>query len=78
MPFGPGDLLIAATDGFNESCNIAGEMFGYERLLELVETLSDQSANDIATKLYENVTTFSAGHSQDDDQTIVVIKGVAG
>lgn len=76
MPFGPGDLLVVATDGFNEACNISGEMFGYERLLELVERLSDQCADEIATKLYESVALFSAGHSQDDDQTVVIIKGV--
>lgn len=77
MPFGPGDLLLVGTDGFNESWNTAGEMFGYERLLRLVEQLADRRADEIAANLYAAVSVFGAGHPQDDDETLVILKGVA-
>jgi len=70
----PGDLLIVATDGFNEARNGAGEMFDYERLLDLVDALADQSAQNIADRLVTAVAQFSEGQPQDDDQTIIVIK----
>jgi sigma-B regulation protein RsbU (phosphoserine phosphatase) len=76
MPFGPDDLLIVATDGFNEARNTAGEMFGYERMRALVEGLADRHADEIARNLYAAVGVFSAGHSQDDDQTVIILKGI--
>lgn len=73
--FSAGDLLIVGTDGFNEAANAAGEMFGIERLLRLIEQLADRSASEIARELFSAVGSFSAEHPQDDDQTVVVIKG---
>jgi sigma-B regulation protein RsbU (phosphoserine phosphatase) len=87
LALGPGDLLIVATDGLNEANSPDGELFGYDRLLGLVEALADRPAAEIATGLYAAVeqhgsgqspepgATFPAAH-QDDDQTLVVIKGV--
>ncbi|MEJ5199686.1 MAG: GAF domain-containing SpoIIE family protein phosphatase [Anaerolineae bacterium] len=77
LAFGPGDLLLIATDGFNEARNVQGEMFGYERLLDLVQELADRPAEAIADRIYERVAEFSAGHGQDDDQTLVILKGAA-
>ena len=74
--FYPGDVLVAATDGFSEARNAQGEMFGYRRLLRLIESLAAQSAQSIANTLFQTITDYSAGHGQDDDQTLVVIKGV--
>jgi len=74
--FNPGDVLVAATDGFSEAGNNYGEMFGYERLLELVTNIAHTSAQNIMDTLFQTISQFSAGHAQDDDQTVVVIKGV--
>ncbi len=74
--FNPGDVLVAATDGFSEAGNNAGEMFGYERLLQLVTNVAHQPAQVIMDTLFQTIAQFSAGHAQDDDQTVVVIKGV--
>lgn len=78
MDFGPNDLLIVATDGFSEGRNMDGEMFGYDRLIDLAEELgaSGKSAVDIAQSMFDTIDNFSSGHMQDDDQTLIVVKGV--
>ncbi|HNP69464.1 MAG TPA: PP2C family protein-serine/threonine phosphatase [Kouleothrix sp.] len=72
-----GDVLVVATDGFNEARSPDEELFGYERLLNLVAISSEMSARAIAEILFAAVDAFSVGRPQDDDQTLVVIKGVA-
>lgn len=73
----PGDLLIVATDGFSDARNPDDEMFGHEQLLNLIDTLAQRSAQEIADGLFTAVDRFKADCPQDDDQTLVVIKGVA-
>ena len=72
----PGDVLIVATDGFNEANNESGEMLGYKRLLELTDATATRSAAEIVAAFYQAVDDFCAGCSQEDDQTIIVIKGI--
>ncbi|MBA3870775.1 MAG: SpoIIE family protein phosphatase [Anaerolineae bacterium] len=74
--FNPGDVLVAATDGFSEAGSNSGEMFGYDKLLQLVTAVANQPAQTIMDTLFQTIAQFSAGHAQDDDQTVVVIKGV--
>lgn len=75
IPFGPGDVLVAATDGFSEASDVDGAMFGIERLMAVVEAHADQPAHAIADAIFATVQQFGRGHPQDDDQTLVVIKG---
>ncbi|MEF3273690.1 MAG: SpoIIE family protein phosphatase [Chloroflexus sp.] len=72
-----GDVLVIATDGFSDARNEHDEMFGIERLLIAIDELADRSAREIADALFNVVDRFSAGHPQDDDQTLIVLKGVA-
>jgi sigma-B regulation protein RsbU (phosphoserine phosphatase) len=73
----PGDVLVMGTDGLSEAQNSDGEMFGYKRLLTLVKSLQQESAQNIAEALFEAVNCFAAGCEQFDDQTLVIIKGTA-
>lgn len=75
--FLPDDLLIVATDGFSESVNVGGEMFGYDRLLELADQHAHENPDRIAGIFFDAVATFSDGQAQSDDQTLLVIKGTA-
>ncbi|KAB8143766.1 SpoIIE family protein phosphatase [Chloroflexia bacterium SDU3-3] len=70
-----GDLLIVATDGFSEAQNAAGELYGYDRLLALIDSLRAKPALEIANDIFGAIDRFSGGRPQDDDQTLVVIKG---
>ncbi len=72
----PGDLIVVATDGMTDVRNDT-DMFGYDRLIGMVDALADRPAREIVDSLFEAVERFAAGHPQDDDQTLVVIKGVA-
>ncbi|MFM8321490.1 MAG: PP2C family protein-serine/threonine phosphatase [Chloroflexota bacterium] len=72
----PGDLLIVATDGFNEARREDGEMFGYQRLLEMIDALAQRPAGEIVAAFYQQVDAFCSGFPQEDDQTIIVIKGI--
>jgi sigma-B regulation protein RsbU (phosphoserine phosphatase) len=72
---GPGDLLVVATDGFSEATSPAGELFGYERLQSLVESIAAEPAAEVADHLFTAVTEFGAGRPQGDDQTLLVMKG---
>jgi sigma-B regulation protein RsbU (phosphoserine phosphatase) len=76
ITLGVGDVLVAATDGFNEAFSPSGEMFGYDRLLATVQELAPMSAEEIGHGLYAAVEAYGQGHPQDDDQTVVVLKGV--
>ena len=73
----PGDCLIVATDGFSDARNSADETFDIDRLLGLVDRLAHHNAREIAEAMFETVDRFGGGRNQDDDQTLVVIKGAS-
>jgi sigma-B regulation protein RsbU (phosphoserine phosphatase) len=72
-----GDLLVVGTDGFSEASTADNELFGYPRLLEAVDELATASARVIVDSLFDAVSEFSRGRPQDDDQTLLVLRGVS-
>lgn len=76
LPLGPGDLFVAATDGFTEA-NPAGksEHFGHDRLLGLVNTYSALGAAELGRALFEASDRFSGGAEPADDRTLLVLRG---
>lgn len=77
LRIGPEDLLIVATDGFTDVRDSGEDILGVERLVELVESLHDKTVHEIAAIMFEETDRFGQGRQQDDDQTLVVIKGAA-
>ncbi len=69
-----GDIFIAASDGFPESSNPAGEMYGYERMKAALSASRGLSARQIAEALLADLNSFCGTYPQDDDRTIVVVK----
>jgi serine phosphatase RsbU (regulator of sigma subunit)/anti-sigma regulatory factor (Ser/Thr protein kinase) len=69
-----GDLFIAASDGFPESRNPAGEMYGYERMKYVLQAARQLPTKQMAEALQADVNAFCGTHPQDDDRTIVIIK----
>jgi sigma-B regulation protein RsbU (phosphoserine phosphatase) len=76
LVFGPGDMLVVATDGMCEARDASGQMFGYSRLLGAIDELASLSARQAGEALFEMVTQHAVGHPQDDDQTLMVLKGL--
>lgn len=74
IAFQPGDLLIITSDGFSEAENNEGEMFGYERLLQLADDLATTNATEVIQKIYVTIDHFTGNHPQSDDQTLLVLK----
>ncbi len=72
-----GDILVVATDGLPEAHDSAGAMFGYERLLRLIERHRQDSAETLLTRLLDAVKQFGGDSEQDDDETIMILKGAA-
>jgi phosphoserine phosphatase len=69
-----GDLFIAASDGFYEAMDPHNQLFGTQRVMDVIRAAATGSAADIAAALREAVTTFADTAGRGDDQTIVVIK----
>jgi len=73
----PGDLLVVATDGFTEAEDPrTGQLFGYDRLIELIEEVATRNAADIAAALFWATDAFSSGPEADDDRTVLILRGV--
>jgi sigma-B regulation protein RsbU (phosphoserine phosphatase) len=72
----PGTLLVAATDGLFEAQNPAGEMFGRERVRDVLREVAGAgaAAQSIVDRLDAELTHFLAGAAVRDDVTFVVIR----
>jgi serine phosphatase RsbU (regulator of sigma subunit) len=72
----PGDIVVLITDGFFEWTNTNGEQFGLARLRKAVRAAKDLPAQEIISRLYDEVIKFSDGTKQQDDLTAVIIKRI--
>jgi sigma-B regulation protein RsbU (phosphoserine phosphatase) len=69
-----GDVLVLYTDGVTEAMNGSQEFFGEERLLEVIRRRKAEPAALMVRGIWDAVREFREG-DQDDDLTIVVIRG---
>ena len=72
----PGDVLVIGTDGIWESRNPAGELYGKARFHDVIEANASKTSSEIHQAVIDSVKHFSSTHPQEDDITLVVIKGV--
>jgi serine phosphatase RsbU (regulator of sigma subunit) len=70
-PFNPGDTLALYTDGVTESCNVAGEEFGEQRLVEALQQHRELPAAGLLAFVVEEIQRFSP-HEQNDDITLII------
>jgi sigma-B regulation protein RsbU (phosphoserine phosphatase) len=69
----PDDHLVLFTDGVVEALNTAGEEFGMDRLISLLQKNARASTPEILARLREAVLSFSAQAPQHDDITMMVL-----
>jgi sigma-B regulation protein RsbU (phosphoserine phosphatase) len=70
----PGDILVLYTDGITDSRDKNGELYGENRLIDMIKKLHLETSENIAKLIIEDVQKFTASSTYTDDKTIVVIK----
>lgn len=75
VEFGSGDLLVVYTDGLLEARSTDGEEFGEQRLTQLLMDASQMPAAEIETLILQAVRDWTGGAEQEDDLTLVVVRG---
>jgi serine phosphatase RsbU (regulator of sigma subunit) len=69
----PGDKIVLYTDGIVEAMNEEGEIFGFERLLEIVQAASVMNADSLLKNILGTVNAFVGVAAQHDDLTIIIV-----
>jgi sigma-B regulation protein RsbU (phosphoserine phosphatase) len=70
----PGDLLALFTDGITEPENAYGEMYGEERLADLVSRNADRGEDEIIQEIMQSVRQWTGSDELQDDMTLVVMR----
>jgi sigma-B regulation protein RsbU (phosphoserine phosphatase) len=69
-----GQIIFFGTDGIRETRNEKGEMFGKDRLQEIIRRSAKESAQTIKHAILDAVAEFRGNTKQEDDLTLVIIK----
>jgi phosphoserine phosphatase RsbU/P len=69
-----GDLLVCYTDGITEPENEYGEMFGEERLIELIAKNADRDEAQIIESVMESVRQWTGAPELSDDMTVLLAR----
>jgi sigma-B regulation protein RsbU (phosphoserine phosphatase) len=69
-----GQVIIVGTDGIWEGCNQQGEMFGKQRVQEIIRKHSSASAEDILDRVMQEHFSYCQGARTEDDLTLVIVK----
>ncbi|MEN3282336.1 MAG: hypothetical protein V7607_3476 [Solirubrobacteraceae bacterium] len=72
---GPGDALVFYTDGVTDTRGEDGELFGQDRLEELLDTAAALDADELASRIDGAVQAFERGQQRDDVAMLVVRSG---
>ncbi|OYT71347.1 MAG: hypothetical protein CFK52_08275 [Chloracidobacterium sp. CP2_5A] len=73
LAYQPGDTLAFYTDGLVEARNSQGEVFGFERLEQLIAQRGASSAADLQTAILHTLRSFLGDAPAEDDVTLVII-----
>ena len=74
IAFGPGDTLLAYTDGFFEASNAEGVMYGESRLSALLAKKSACSGAEMIEQLIQEVVAFTGHANFDDDLCALTVE----
>ena len=71
---GDNDTFLIYTDGLSESTNDNGEMFGYERLIKIMEQCSGFSTEKIVSEIRTKLDVHIGDLEYSDDLLIMAIR----
>ena len=74
VPLVPGDLFLFFTDGLSEAMNTSSELFGEQRLRDLMEAAPGLDSEPMKDRILAAVRAFAEGTAQHDDMTMVVLR----
>lgn len=69
----PGDKVVLYTDGIVEAMDDRQQIFGFERLLNIVQGTRSMTAESLLTKILYEVNEFAGEAAQHDDITVIVV-----
>jgi serine phosphatase RsbU (regulator of sigma subunit) len=69
----PGDKVVYYTDGIVEAMNKHEDMYGFERLHEVVKSSPAENAEALMNDIIRSVSDFTGAAPQHDDLTIIVV-----
>jgi sigma-B regulation protein RsbU (phosphoserine phosphatase) len=72
----PGDLLLFYTDGITEPENEYGEMFGEDRLIDVVQRSLDRGEDEIIANVIQSVRQWTGSPELQDDMTLLLARRV--
>jgi sigma-B regulation protein RsbU (phosphoserine phosphatase) len=70
----PGDAFVLFTDGITEAMNPSADLFGEERLQDLVVEHGHLPPDELRDRIIQEVEAFSAGADQHDDMTMILMR----
>jgi phosphoserine phosphatase RsbU/P len=73
-PVPPGQVMVMATDGVWEADGELGDMFGKDRLREVMRANAHKTADEISAAINQALNFFRGRAKQRDDVTFVVVK----
>ena len=73
-----GDIIMAYTDGITEAMNTKRNLYGTERLEDLLRTEKFDSAKTLVSSVIKSVSVFSGTAKQSDDIALIAIKYTGG
>jgi sigma-B regulation protein RsbU (phosphoserine phosphatase) len=71
-----GDKVVFYTDGIVEAMNENEEVFGFDRLLEVVKNEGEGNSEELKKRIIAKVDEFSGSAAQNDDLTVIVLNAV--
>ena len=74
FPLEAGEVFVLCSDGIFEAFDEAGQEFGAQRVIDVVEQHHDKTAKDIVHAVFGAVQLFCGDAPQSDDRTVVVVK----
>ena len=70
----PGQLFAFFSDGITEAMNESNELFGEDRLSEVLKNKSAITSSKVMNELWDAVKIFRGSAEQNDDETMVLVK----
>jgi sigma-B regulation protein RsbU (phosphoserine phosphatase) len=74
LPLDPGDLLVLFTDGITEPEDAYGEMYGEDRLADLVCRNAHRTNDEIIAEIMQSVRQWTGSDELQDDMTLLLIR----